>query len=123
MRPIVTREEAMLAIRDAWRVCWLVAGLNCFAAFALGWSVLIDVALFIGLGIWLKGSLSRIPAFMLLLLSAVELVVTVLSKLQIMSGGRNVFLAAVVAVASWRAWDGAARIASLTRQEQTGLAS
>jgi len=124
-KPILTREDAMLAIRDAWRVCCFAAVVNFLVAFVLGWPLVIDAVLFIGLGIWLKRSLSKIPAAIMTFIGALSFLMTLLSELHIVNGGRNTFLAAVVALASWRAWDGAALIASLARHEhdQEGLAS
>ena len=122
LRPIVSRQEALLVIRDASRVCYVVAALDLLAGLILGWGVLVDGIIFATLGYWLRRSHSRVAAALLIIQSLVSLVFTVLAHLRIVSGGRNLFLASVVGLVALRAWDATNRLASLARRvEETAI--
>jgi hypothetical protein len=123
LKPIVSREEALLVVRDAARACYVLAGLSFLAALVLGWGVLLDAVVYAVLGGWLQHSRSRVAAGLLLAVSGASLVMTVLAYLKIVPGGRNLFLAVLVALVALRAWDATTTLASLSRKSGDLIAS
>jgi hypothetical protein len=83
--------------------CYVVGGITAIAAFFIGLDALIDGLLFAGLGLWLHRRESRVAAVPLLLLSSAGLVVTALNHFGGGTGGRNLFLAALMLWAGIRA--------------------
>jgi hypothetical protein len=122
-KPIVSREEALLVVRDAARACYVVAGLSLLAATVLGWGILLDAVVYAALGGWLQHSRSRVAAALLLAVSGASLVMTVLAYLKIVAGGRNLLLAAIVALVALRAWDATTRLASSSQKSGDLIAS
>jgi len=129
-KPIISREEALLVIRDAVWACYILAGLQflfglflSFVGLALGWSIILSAVIYAVLGGWLQQSRSRVPAALLLAISVVSLVITVLGFLRIVVAGRNLSLAALMAAVALRAWDATTILASLSRKRQDVIAS
>jgi hypothetical protein len=129
-KPIISREDALLVIRDAVWACYLVAGLQflvgvflSLVGLVLGWTCILSAVIYALLGGWLQQSRSRVPAALLLAISVVALVMTVLGFLRIVVAGRNLFLAALMAAVALRAWDATTILASSSRKNEDFIAS
>lgn len=99
---IHSRDEADEAIRDCSRGFFLVAGLTGAAGLFLGPGMLLDAALVGGLALWLRSRASRAAAVLLLVLAVAGLAGTVMARLGMTEGGRNVFLAVLTLGMAWR---------------------
>lgn len=101
---IESRADALKTIKDASTGFFAVAALQTALSFLVGFSVLIDAAIYAVGGFLLRRFNSRVAAVVLLVLALLGLAVTVANRLGgNLGGGSNVFLAAIVLWAAIRA--------------------
>lgn len=101
---IDSRDEAVELAKGCGAAFLVVAAIQGALSFIVGYSLLIDAALYALCGYFIRTKHSRAAAVIVLLLAVVGLVVTILNKTgHNLGGGSNVFLALVVAWAGVRA--------------------
>ncbi len=103
---IETREDALKAISDISIAFFAVAALQAvLGVFLIGVDVFVaaDVALYVGLAVWLRYGKSRLAAVALLAQAAVSMGSTIAAQLNLITGGRNVALAAITLYAAAKA--------------------
>lgn len=97
---IKTKEEAHSVIKSTAYIFYFVAAITLILVFLVSPSAIIDVFLFALFATLLLVFKSRVAAVILAILSVVSLVTTILTKAGIIeAGGKNVFLAIIVAYA------------------------
>jgi predicted ferric reductase len=101
---IETRDDALKAVKDTSMGFFVVAALQAALSFLVGFSVLVDAALYVIGGFFVRRFHSRVAAVALLLLALVAAGVTVANKLgENLGGGNNILLAVIVLWAAVRA--------------------
>ena len=101
---IESRADALKTVKDASTGFFVVAALQAALSFLVGFSVLIDAAIYVVGGFFLRRFNSRAAAVVLLSLALLGLGVTVANKFgENLGGGNNIFLAAIVLWAAIRA--------------------
>jgi predicted ferric reductase len=101
---IETRDDALKAVKDTSMGFFVIAALQAALSFLVGFSVLIDAALYVIGGFFVRRFHSRVAAVALLLLALAGAGVTVANKLgENLGGGNNIFLALIVLWAAVRA--------------------
>ena len=107
---IDSREDALKTIKDSSKGFFFVGGLQIVIGLFLAPALIWDGFLFIVLaGILLKWH-SRIAAVCLLIISLGSLATTILGRIGVIEGGRNVILAIIILVASIKAVEAAFKI-------------
>lgn len=96
------RDEADEAIRDCSKGFFFIAALTGAVGVFLGAGMLLDAALLAGLAFWMRSRSSQVAALLLLLLAALGIVSTVMARMGMAEGGRNVFLALITFGMAWR---------------------
>ncbi|MDR7134561.1 surface polysaccharide O-acyltransferase-like enzyme [Lysobacter niastensis] len=98
------RDGAIELAKGCGTAFLVVAALQAALSFIIGYSVLIDAALYAFCGYFIRNKHSRVAAVVALLLALIALVVTFINKAgQNLGGGNNVFIALIVAWAGVRA--------------------
>jgi zinc-ribbon domain len=100
---VSTEEQARKAIRESAVGFYAVAGIQALASLFLGASVLIDAALFAGLGLWLHRKGSKVAATLLAILAAITIGTTFWNQVTGAFGGRNIVFSLIVFWAAVRA--------------------
>jgi len=120
---ITTREDALATIKEASTGFFVVAAIMAALSFLIGFTVLVDAALFVVLAFLVRRFHSRVAAVLLLLLAVADAAATVANKLGYdAGGGSNIFLAAIVLWAAIRAVEATFKLRSLTSPSQEGAA-
>lgn len=102
---IDTKEKALVIVKEtSWLYILFLPILIIIFSFWLGNTfALLDVVIYVFLGLFLYQTKSRIVAGLMLIFALWVLVVTVLAKAGVMEGGTNIILAALVVLVSFRA--------------------
>ena len=103
---IESREDALKVAKDASTAFFLIAGLQALLSFVIGFSILLDAAVYLVGGFFVRRFHSRAAAIVLLLLAGISAAVTVGNRMGAdLGGGKNVVLALIVFWAAIRAVD------------------
>lgn len=93
---VENKEEALFLIKQNAYGFLLIAGIHLILGFFFSWAAFIDGAIFLVFALLMLFQKSRVAAVLLLLASIFGLIVTIMNKLGVTFGGRNVFLALMV---------------------------
>ena len=116
---IATRDDALATIKEASTGFFVVAALMAALSFFIGFTVLVDAALFAILGFFLRRFHSRVAAVLLLLLAVADAGATVANKLGYdAGGGSNIILAVIVLWAAIRAVEATFKLRSFAPPPQ-----
>jgi hypothetical protein len=125
---IATREEALKTISETGNGFFAVAAIQAVLGLVLinsnsnvGFDVLIDVPLYVGLAAWLKWGRSRTAAVLLLIVASIAGVTTVLGQLKIMAGGKNMIIAAIVLWAAIKAVEATFKLRGRFKDESVAV--
>ena len=100
---IETAEQAEKIIKDVGNAFYVVAGLQLLIAFFLSAYAILDAVFFAILGFLLKKTKHVAVAALLAVLSLVSVAVTLNNQINDVEGGRNIYLAILLAWVSVRA--------------------
>jgi hypothetical protein len=100
---IEAREDALKMARSAGHAFLFVAALNVAMGLLMQPSAFVDAIALTVLGVILVKWHSRVAAVLLLLISLGQGAVTVLNRLGVTSGGKNIFLAIIMVIVAVRA--------------------
>jgi len=101
---IESREDALIMVKDTSMVFFVVAGFMAAVSFVLGFSLLIDAALYALCGFFLRRYKSRTAAVILFILASCGVVVSFANMTGAdLGGGKNIVLAVAVLWAAIRA--------------------
>jgi membrane associated rhomboid family serine protease/uncharacterized Tic20 family protein len=108
---IENQEGALKVVRDAAKGFYLIGGIQILLGIFIMGEMLFDGIALTILAFFLHKFASRIAAILLLLTSSASLIITILNLAGITSqGGRNIWLAAVIVIASIRAVEATFRL-------------
>lgn len=102
--PVESADEARSVIVDASNAFYFLAALNLLLGLVFMPGAIVDAVLMAGLSLWLRNTASRLAASLLLLLALAALVSTGMALAGMLPGGRNVYLALIMAGVSYRAF-------------------
>lgn len=119
---VETADGARKMIRESAQAFYAVAAIQTVVAFFLGRSMLVDAAVYAGLGFWLQRGHSRVAATLLLLAATIGIATTAMNQFGGGQGSRNVVLAIIVLWAAVRAVIATYKLSRLTQQERSPVA-
>ena len=100
---IESRDDALKMVKDTSMGFFVYAGIMVVASFALGFSLLIDAAIYAVGAFFLRRYNSRGAAIVLLIITSIGAVVTLANMAGAnLGGGKNIFIAAIFAWAAIR---------------------
>ena len=121
---IKKREDALKTINDISMAFFVIAALQAvFGVLLFGAEIFIDVALYVGLAAWLRYGKSRIAAVGLLAVASISMAVTIAAQLNLITGGRNVILAAITLYAAAKAVEATFKLHGRFKTEPTHAAN
>ena len=101
---IETTDQALQVIKDTSNVFFVIAAIQAAGSFLVGYSILVDAAIYAAGGFIMRRYNSRVAAVSLLTVAGIAAAATVGNKLGLqIGGGNNVFLAIIVFWAGVRA--------------------
>jgi hypothetical protein len=101
---IDSREDALKVVKSSSTAFFVVAALQVAFSFVIGYSVLIDAAIYVICGFFLRRFCSRAAAVILLLVAILAVGVTFANKMgEDLGGGNNIILSLIVLWAAIRA--------------------